>query len=84
MLIRLQNAMADKIVSPGEIKFSTYRAFKTASREADEPFRFLDGELIERFLDVRETIQEDIVKDGGLGVSAEDVRNLVEELKRLH
>lgn len=80
----LQNAMADKIASPGDIPFFTYRAYKTAYREAEEPFRFLDGELIERFLDVRETVQEDIVRDGALGVSAEDVRTLVEELKRLH
>lgn len=76
--------MADKVISPGDIPFGTYRAFKTAYREAEEPFRFLDGELIERFLDVTEVTQEDIVKEGGLGVSAEDVRNLVEELKRLH
>lgn len=82
--MRLQLAMAEKIASPGNIPFSTYRAFKTAHREAEEPFRFLDGELIERFLDVRETVQEEIVKEGGLGVSAEVVRNLVEELKRMH
>lgn len=47
-----------------------------------EPFRFVDGELIERFLDVDEEVQKEICT--GLGPSVEDVRNLVEELKRLH
>jgi len=42
----------------------------------------VDGELIERFLDVDEKMQEDICV--GLGPSVEDVRNLVEELKRVH
>jgi hypothetical protein len=41
----------------------------------------VDGELIERFLDVDEQTQEDICE--GLGPSVEDVRNLVEELKRV-
>jgi DNA damage-binding protein 1 len=42
----------------------------------------VDGELIERFLDVDEEVQVEICR--GLGPSVEDVRNLVEELKRLH
>lgn len=51
-------------------------------KEDSEPFRFVDGELIERFLDVGEDVQEEICR--GLGPSVEDVRNVVEELKRLH
>lgn len=51
-------------------------------REATEPFRFVDGELIERFLDVDESAQIEICK--GLGPHIEDIRGLVEELKRLH
>ncbi len=42
----------------------------------------MDGELVERFLDVDEETQVEICK--GLGPSVEDVRNIVEELKRLH
>jgi DNA damage-binding protein 1 len=82
LLLRLQTNMAEMIVSPGNIPFNRYRSFKSNEREAEEPFRFVDGELIERFLDLSEALQEDIVK--GLGPSVEDVRNLVEELKRLH
>ena len=80
--MRLQASLAKHIDSPGHMPFNKYRAFKSTVREADEPFRFVDGELIERFLDCSEVMQEDLVE--GLGVSAEDVRVMVEGLKRLH
>lgn len=41
----------------------------------------MDGELIEKFLDQEESVQQAVVAD--LGPSVEMVRNLVEELKRL-
>ncbi|TAQ86476.1 hypothetical protein B7494_g5208 [Chlorociboria aeruginascens] len=80
--MRLQTRMGAAILSPGDLDFNVYRAFKNPTREAAEPFRFVDGELIERFLDVGEAAQRDICK--GLGYGVEDVRNLVEELKKLH
>ena len=80
--MRLQSRMAELVVSLGNMPFNKYRAYKAEARETEEPFRFVDGELIERFLDVNECLQEDICK--GLGPSVEDIRNLVEELKRLH
>lgn len=78
----LQNRLSQKILTPGDLDFNTYRAFKNDWRMTDEPFRFVDGELIERFLDVGEEAQMDICR--GLGPSVEDVRSLVEELRRLH
>ena len=80
--MRLQSRMADLVVSLGNMSFNKYRAYKAEMRETEEPFRFVEGELIERFLDVSESLQEDICK--GLGPSVEDVRNMIEELKRLH
>jgi DNA damage-binding protein 1 len=74
--------MATIIQTPGNIDFNIYRSFKNDEKKTAEPFRFVDGELIERFLDVEEETQEEIVK--GLGPSVEEVRNVVEELKRLH
>lgn len=74
--------MAEVVQSPGNIPYSKYRGFKNEKRETEESFRFVDGELIEKFLDASETLQEEICK--GLGPAAEEVRNLVEELKRLH
>lgn len=78
--MRLQTKMSDIITTLGNMDFNRYRSFKTDAVEHEEPFRFVDGELIERFLDVEEEVQEEICK--GLGPSVEDVRNLVEELKR--
>jgi DNA damage-binding protein 1 len=66
----------------GDLKFDKYRSFRNEQREAEAPFRFIDGELIERFLDVEESVQEEICQ--GLGPDVEAMRNLVEELKRLH
>jgi DNA damage-binding protein 1 len=80
--MRLQSRMAELVQSPGHIPFNLYRATKTEERQTEEPFRFVDGELLERFLDVSESLQEEICT--GLGPGVEDIRNLVEELKRLH
>ncbi|GKT93418.1 hypothetical protein Ct61P_11268 [Colletotrichum tofieldiae] len=59
-----------------------WRGFRNAKRAAEGPFRFVDGELIERFLDLDETKQEAVIQ--GLGPTVESMRNLVEELKRMH
>jgi DNA damage-binding protein 1 len=64
------------------MEFAKYRAFKNQVREEDEPMRFVDGELIERFLDCEENVQKKAIE--GLGVELEDVRGLVEGLRRLH
>ncbi len=66
----------------GNLDFKAYRSFKNTERLSAEPFRFVDGELIERFLDQSEELQREICD--GLGPSVEDLRNMVEELKRLH
>ena len=82
LLLRFQSKMATVIQTVGGVDFVSYRAFRNAEREGDGPFRFLDGELLERFLDVDEQIQNEICS--GLGPSVEDMRNMVEELRRMH
>lgn len=67
---------------PGDTKFDHWRAFRNESREAEAPFRFVDGEMVERFLDLDEREQELVCE--GLGPTVEDMRNLIEELRRLH
>lgn len=62
--------------------FAKFRAFKNQVRQEDEPMRFVDGELIERFLDCQEDVQKKAIE--GLGVELEDIRSLVEGLRRLH
>lgn len=66
----------------GELNFEGYRSFRTKERITEEPHRFIDGELIERFLDMDEETQVRVCE--GLGPSVEDMRNNVEELKRMH
>ncbi|KAL2193661.1 mono-functional DNA-alkylating methyl methanesulfonate N-term-domain-containing protein [Corynascus similis CBS 632.67] len=82
LLLRFQGKLTGVLKTAGDIEFRSYRAFRNAEREGDGPFRFLDGELLERFLDVDEATQETICK--GLGPTVEDMRNMVEELRRMH
>ena len=65
--MNLQARMSSIIQTLGNMDFNTYRSFKSSERETAEPFRFVDGELIERFLDVGEEVQDEICK--GLGPS---------------
>lgn len=80
--MRLQANMAELVHSPGNVPFNKYRAFKNQVREAEEPFRFVDGELVERFLDCSTDMQEKMVD--GLATDPESVRLMVESLRRLH
>ncbi|KAK4134513.1 hypothetical protein BT67DRAFT_296361 [Trichocladium antarcticum] len=82
LLLRFQARLAEVVETTGKIRFGPYRAFRNAEREGDGPFRFLDGELLERFLDVDEATQRAICHE--LGPTVEDMRNMVEELRRMH
>ncbi|KAI0515310.1 mono-functional DNA-alkylating methyl methanesulfonate N-term-domain-containing protein [Xylaria bambusicola] len=82
LLMRFQNKLADVVETTGNIEFSRYRSFRNEERESDGPFRFVDGELLEQFLDFDENQQREICE--GLGPDAEAMRNMVEELKRMH
>jgi DNA damage-binding protein 1 len=83
--MRLQSALAYLVRSPGNIPFNSYRAFRNQARQAEEPFRFVDGELVDAFLDLSPAVQEEVVKGLGNGVGdVEAVRGVVEGLRRLH
>ena len=87
--MRLQANIAEMVRSPGNVPFNSYRAYKNTVREAEEPYRFVDGELVERFLDCNESMQEEMCKGLGKGADGEDVgveevREIVEGLRRLH
>lgn len=79
--MRMQERMAEHVESLGLLPFNKYRAFKNSIREARQPFRFVDGELIERFLGCSEAVQAQIIE--GLGMTLEEVQTMVESLKRL-
>ncbi|QDS73475.1 hypothetical protein FKW77_009043 [Venturia effusa] len=81
LLIELQSAIAKSITSAGDIPFDEYRAFHNQVKQDEAPYRFVDGELIERFSELSDEAQEKAVQ--GLGKTVEEVRDLVESLKLL-
>ena len=86
--MRLQANIAELVRSPGNIPFNSYRGYKSMVREADEPYRFVDGDLVEKFLDCGEGMQEEMCKGLPTGkegvVDVEEIRAVVEGLRRLH
>ena len=82
LLLRLQARLETVVKGLGTASFSSYRGFRNAERETAEPSRFLDGEMLERFLDLDEEQQQEVVQ--GLGPSVEDLRGRIEELRRMH
>jgi DNA damage-binding protein 1 len=49
-LLKLQNALAEKVQAPGYMPWAKWRALRNEVREGEEPFRVVDGELIEEVL----------------------------------
>ena len=84
ILMRLQGTIAAMVQSPGHVPFAKYRALKTGVREASEPFRFVDGELIEKFLDCDADLQDRIVAELKLDITTDVMRDMVESLRRVH
>jgi DNA damage-binding protein 1 len=82
LLLRLQTNLENLIEPVGGVTFGTYRAFHNPERAGEGPYRFVYGELLESFLDMDVALQAEVCK--GLGPSVEDVRNMVENLKRMH
>jgi len=93
-LIRLQTALSTRVLAPGYMPWAKYRAWKTEVREAEEPFRFVDGEMVEQgLLNLPDNILEDVLREsglgtapeeGGLGLSVKQVRLWGEDLRRLY
>lgn len=81
LLMQLQGALAKEVEAPGKVPFMKYRAFNNQVREEEEPMRFVDGEMLERFLDLDAERQHVVAE--GLGEDAENVRAIVEGLRRL-
>ena len=84
LLMRLQLAVAARTRGLGYMPWAKYRAFKNGMREADEPFRFVDGELLEGLLNFPQEEIVELVEGLGSGIDVEKVKGMVEGLKRLH
>lgn len=84
-LMRLQDTLASVIDSLGNITFGTFRGFTNVTRTESDPFRFVDGELIEKFLDIDEPTQQTVMEKADLDkdVTLDEMRSAVESLRRL-
>lgn len=82
LLITLQDNLANLSKGLGNIPFNQFRGASSLVGESEGPIRFVDGELIERFLDETEEVQQKAVE--GLAVDVEEMRGMVEALRRLH
>ena len=86
LLISMQTKLAEMVQSPGDVPFAKWRGFRTQVRDmGDEgPSRFVDGELIERFLDCGEEVQREVCRELPGGMDVEEMKGLVEGLRRIH
>ncbi|KAG8527630.1 uncharacterized protein KY384_007783 [Bacidia gigantensis] len=69
LLISLQEELAELVESLGGVPFNSYRGFKNQVMEKDSPYRFVDGELVEAFLDLSAPQQQQVADK--LGDTAE-------------
>ena len=90
--MKLQSNLARVIKGVGDLEFNRFRAFSSPERTGDEPFRFVDGDFVEGFLELgeegmREVVRPESGKESewlGEGWGVEEVRGVLENLRRLH
>ncbi|SPO00076.1 related to UV-damaged DNA-binding protein [Cephalotrichum gorgonifer] len=82
LLMKFQSRLAEFVETPGNTRFMSWRTPRLRGITGEGPVRFVDGAFLELFLDMSETMQDTVCD--GLGPKVEDMRNLVEELRRLH
>lgn len=91
LLLDLQNRLNKVIKSVGKIEHSFWRSFHT-ERKTELATGFIDGDLIESFLDLGRAKMQEVVStlqiDDGSGMKREatvdEVIKIVEELTRIH
>lgn len=95
VLLTLQTVLASRVQAPGYMPWHKFRAWKTEVAERDEPFRVVDGEMLEQaLLQLGDDDLEQCLREGGLlggegsavqgeEVTVQDVRRWGEELRRL-
>ncbi|KAK6495462.1 hypothetical protein TWF481_003479 [Arthrobotrys musiformis] len=90
ILMKCQVNMAKVVKGIGDLDFNKYRAYHTKGIQSDEPFRFVDGELVEKFLDLDEEAMKMVIDGAGdddnsrIECTVGEMKNIVEALKRLH
>lgn len=80
-LERLQSNLVKVIKGVGGLSHEQWRSFNNEKKTADAR-NFLDGDLIESFLDLSRSRMEEVSK--AMGVPVEELCRRVEEMTRLH
>ena len=80
-LARLQEAMCTVVRGVGGFAWDEWRSFSNERRNAAAR-SFIDGDLIESFLDLKREQAGEVA--GRVGVAVEDLTKRIEELARLH
>ena len=80
-LTKVQSAMTRVVKGIGGFQHSEWRSFHN-DRKTTDATNFVDGDLIETFLDLPREKMEEVV--AGLEVSVEELTKMIEELTQLH
>ena len=80
-LARLQTAMVEVVPGWGGFPWLLWRSFRNDCRRAD-PRNFIDGDLLETFLDLKPARQAEVAAKAQVAV--EEIIKLVEDLASLH
>lgn len=89
LLMSLQLALADYVPSVGKIDHGAWRAFESDGR-SDVSCGFVDGDLIETYLDLPKAVQKELITDlrgeGNveLHTTVDELVKIIEELARIH
>jgi DNA damage-binding protein 1 len=83
LLDRLQGALQKVVRGVGGLEHAAWRAFRD-ERRSEAARGFIDGDLVEAFLDLSAEQAAQVVALMGGGATVEQVTRKVEELQRLH
>lgn len=88
-LLQLQSNLAKVVMSPGDLEFNRWRAYASPARVGEEPYRFVDGDFLERFLALPVDEAEKVVagvdsEHFALDVGVDAARALVESLRMFY
>ncbi|CAF3984446.1 unnamed protein product, partial [Adineta steineri] len=89
LLMSVQLALAEYVPSVGKIDHGTWRSFESDGR-SDVSCGFVDGDLIETYLDLPKSVQQDLIIDlrgennTQINATVEELVKIIEELARIH
>lgn len=84
-LERLQQALTSEVRGLGGLQHAEWRAFSNQHTPSAPAARFVDGDLVEQFLDLSPEAQKRVLAHMPQPApSLEDLARLVEDLSRLH